>query len=194
MLTDNLAKKVLVAALVLSVSACATKKTSSEDEAVQVGEDIVATRASEAGDVMSSEGVGGDLDVSDSMSRIASIDPAEIKELLNTKVFYFAYDQFSVGNMNVRAIKAHGLYLSKNPLARVRLEGHADERGTREYNIALGERRGKSVKQLLLSKGARSSQIEVISFGEEQPKVNGHDENAYGKNRRAEIEYTKGQP
>jgi len=91
-------------------------------------------------------------------------------------------------------ILAHGQFLAKNSSARVRVEGHTDERGTREYNIALGERRGKSVQQILLSAGAQKKQIEVISYGEEQPKAQGQTEEAYAQNRRVDLKYTAGQP
>jgi len=71
----------------------------------------------------------------------------------------------------------------------VRLEGHADERGSREYNIGLGDRRAQSVRQILLFQGASSDQIETISYGEERPAVLGHDESAWSKNRRVEMVY-----
>jgi len=84
---------------------------------------------------------------------------------------------------------AHATYMSANGGARVTLEGHADERGTREYNIALADRRAQSVKKLLLFQGASSSQITIISYGEEKPAALGHDEAAWKLNRRAELVY-----
>src|SRR5690606_2338363 len=97
---------------------------------------------------------------------------------------------FSVDSKSEKIAFAHGKFLAKTPAARVRLEGHTDERGTREYNLALGERRAKSVQQILLSAGAKSSQIEVITYGEERPKATGATEAAYSQNRRVDIEYT----
>jgi peptidoglycan-associated lipoprotein len=79
--------------------------------------------------------------------------------------------------------------LADNPGLRVRLEGHADERGTREYNLALGERRANAVRAYLLAQGASRSQIEVVSYGEEKPADGGHDEGAWRQNRRVEVVY-----
>ena len=85
-------------------------------------------------------------------------------------------------------VEAHGRYLADNANASVTLEGHADERGSREYNIALGERRANAVRQLMTLIGANGAQIRVVSYGEERPAVDGHDESAWTQNRRVEIE------
>jgi peptidoglycan-associated lipoprotein len=87
-------------------------------------------------------------------------------------------------------LKCHGKWLSANPGARISLEGHADERGTREYNLGLGERRGNAVRDMLLANGGRSEQVAVVSYGEERPICTDSDESCWGKNRRAEIVYT----
>ena len=86
-------------------------------------------------------------------------------------------------------VREHGKYLSSNPDRLVRLEGHADERGTREYNLALGEERAKSVREVLLLEGAQEEQIEIVSFGEERPAVDGTDDSALQLNRRVEVVY-----
>jgi peptidoglycan-associated lipoprotein len=95
----------------------------------------------------------------------------------------------TIKNESKNALMAHAAYLAANSSARVVLEGHADERGTVEYNLALGERRGESVRRFLLANGAAAGQIEVVSYGEERPAVMGHDESSYEKNRRVEIKY-----
>ena len=100
--------------------------------------------------------------------------------------FYFEYDSSDLKPEAMRALDVHAKDLQGNG-ARVVLEGHADERGTREYNMALGERRGKSVADYLTMQGVSSSQLEVVSFGEERPAVEGDGEAAYSKNRRVEI-------
>ena len=87
------------------------------------------------------------------------------------------------------SLSAHAAYLASNSSARIVLEGHADERGTPEYNLALGERRAIAVRQFLMAKGASSSQIKVVSFGEEKPAVTGSTSSAYAKNRRVEVKY-----
>jgi peptidoglycan-associated lipoprotein len=86
-------------------------------------------------------------------------------------------------------IEAHGKYLANNPSFKVRLEGHTDERGSREYNLALGERRARSVEQLLKLQGVSANQIEIISYGEEMPSAFGHDESSWQLNRRVELVY-----
>ena len=91
-------------------------------------------------------------------------------------------------------LRAHAQHLNTNPNAMVRLEGHADERGTREYNVALGERRGNAVAKYLRLNGVSASQMEVISYGEEKPVAYGHDEQSWAANRRVELVYTSGQP
>jgi peptidoglycan-associated lipoprotein len=86
-------------------------------------------------------------------------------------------------------VAAHAKYLSQNRSRRVRVEGNTDERGSREYNLALGQRRADAVKQMMQLLGASGDQIETLSFGEEKPKASGHDESAWQENRRADIRY-----
>lgn len=104
-------------------------------------------------------------------------------------VFYFDYDRASIHPEDINTLASHGQYIASSPSATVRLEGHTDERGTREYNIALGENRAKSVERILQLQGVRPSQISVISFGEEQAQDFGHDDNSWALNRRVEIVY-----
>ena len=91
-------------------------------------------------------------------------------------------------------VAAHAKYLASHQGARVRLEGHTDERGSREYNIGLGERRAQAVRRALLLQGATDAQISTVSYGAERPAVAGHDEAAWAKNRRVEIVYLALQP
>jgi peptidoglycan-associated lipoprotein len=111
--------------------------------------------------------------------------------LLDQLIVYFAYDQADVpGNYN-DMLAAHGRYLATNPQAQIRLEGHADERGSREYNIGLGERRSQSVRRILMLQGASAEQLSTVSYGEERPAALGSDEEAYTLNRRVEIVYRR---
>jgi peptidoglycan-associated lipoprotein len=105
-------------------------------------------------------------------------------------VIYFAFDSSEISPEDTEIVSRHALQLAENPQARVRLEGHTDERGSREYNIGLGERRAQAVRRLLLVQGAAASQIATVSFGEERPAVEGSSEEAYQLNRRVEIRYT----
>jgi peptidoglycan-associated lipoprotein len=105
------------------------------------------------------------------------------------RVIYFDFDSSDIRNEYVEVIAAHGKFLASNATVRVRLEGHTDERGSREYNIGLGERRGQTVRRALALQGVQESQITTVSYGEERPAAAGSDENAYSKNRRVEIVY-----
>lgn len=108
---------------------------------------------------------------------------------LSVRVIYFEYDSSEIRPEYRSAIEAHSRYLSQNPGTTITLEGHADERGSREYNLALGERRAQSVKQQMVILGVSSSQIRLVSYGEERPAVDGHDEASWQQNRRVEILY-----
>jgi peptidoglycan-associated lipoprotein len=110
-------------------------------------------------------------------------------ELLSRRVIYFDYDSAEIRTDSQAIVAAHGKYLSDNTQTRVRIEGHADERGSREYNIGLGERRAQSVRRALLLQGVSEAQLATVSYGEERPAVAGSDEDAYSQNRRAEIVY-----
>ncbi|MFY9178768.1 MAG: peptidoglycan-associated lipoprotein Pal [Venatoribacter sp.] len=109
--------------------------------------------------------------------------------LLEHSVFYFDFDQSSLKEESKESLKAHAAYLAARSQARVVLEGHADERGTVEYNLALGERRALTVRRFLMANGAQAEQIKVVSFGEERPAVMGNTEEAYSQNRRVEVKY-----
>ena len=111
--------------------------------------------------------------------------------LLAKRVVYFDYDKSEIKSDYRSTIQAHAEYLVGNPSVSLSLEGHGDERGTREYNIALGESRAQAVQRLLTLQGVSSSQIRTISYGEERPAALGHDDDAWSLNRRAELVYGK---
>lgn len=109
--------------------------------------------------------------------------------LRNKRTLYFEFDSAELDSESLKIVRAHGRYLLANPGIRIRLEGHTDERGTREYNVALGERRAKAVERVILLQGVARSQLSAISYGEENPVDLGHTESAWAKNRRVEIQY-----
>lgn len=109
---------------------------------------------------------------------------------LRQRVVYFDLDRTEIKPEFGAQIACHAEYLRQFPNARVSLEGNADERGTREYNLGLGERRGNAVQSALSSAGASMGQLNVVSYGEERPVDRGHDESAWSKNRRVEIVYS----
>ncbi len=109
--------------------------------------------------------------------------------LLYTKTVYFDFDQSSIRSEFVDVLRAHAAYLNSNGSATVLIEGHADERGSREYNIGLGERRANAVKNFLQAEGVSDAQINTISYGEERPAALGHDEGSWAENRRGVLVY-----
>jgi peptidoglycan-associated lipoprotein len=117
-------------------------------------------------------------------------DPLENPNgLLATRVIYFDYDQSTVRADYLDVIRAHADYLVSNPQVVVRLEGHADQRGSREYNLGLGEGRANAVRSLMLAQGVADNQLVVVSYGEERPAAVGEDEESYALNRRVELVY-----
>ena len=100
---------------------------------------------------------------------------------------YYAYDQAEVTPESRKVIEANAEYLRSNPKLKVVVEGNADERGSAEYNVALGQRRADGVSKIMTLLGINSERIETVSFGKEKPKVVGHDESAWSQNRRSDI-------
>lgn len=110
---------------------------------------------------------------------------------LSRSTVYFIYDSSEVQPDFIPVINAHAKYLVAHPSQRLTLEGHADERGSPEYNIALGDQRAKAVAELMKAQGVSDSQLQLVSYGEEKPAVMGSDESAYERNRRVEISYQR---
>ena len=109
--------------------------------------------------------------------------------ILSKRSVYFDYDSFVVKNEYRATVQAHAQYLRDNAAAKVLLQGNADERGSREYNLALGQKRADSVRSAMTLSGAKDSQIEAVSLGEEKPRATGHDEASWAENRRTDIRY-----
>lgn len=110
---------------------------------------------------------------------------------LAARSVFFAYDDFTVDAKYQPLVQAHGKLLQSRPQVQIRVEGNTDERGSREYNLALGDKRAQVVARQLELMGAKAAQIEAVSYGEERPKSEGRDEAAYSENRRADIRYVK---
>lgn len=140
------------------------------------------TRGIGGGDGISGGAYDGDGDAAARGDRNATAPPAET-------VLYFDYDSSSVRAEYAEVLAEHSRYIMGRGVISVRLEGHADERGSREYNIGLGERRAQAVRQALLSLGVPAARLQTVSFGEERPVAFSHDEAAWSANRRVEIVY-----
>jgi len=108
---------------------------------------------------------------------------------LSKRQIFFDYDRFDVKDEYRPLIEAHAKYLRENPNAKMLIQGNADERGSREYNVALGQKRSDNVKKMLVLLGAREAQLESVSLGEEKPMCADHSENCWSKNRRGDMLY-----
>ncbi|WP_343803403.1 peptidoglycan-associated lipoprotein Pal [Marinobacterium maritimum] len=175
MQAGNLTKSVIISAAMIWAAGCSTTSTTTDAGSAGMG------ASDQAGGASSYGSAGG------SLSSGAVVTAEDLKQLRT--VFYFDFDQSVVRQEGFADLEAHARYLAQNPSASVRLEGHADERGTREYNIALGERRAQSVERLLVVNGASANQVETVSYGEEKPAVLGHDATSWSQNRRVELKY-----
>jgi peptidoglycan-associated lipoprotein len=113
-------------------------------------------------------------------------DPGSI---LSRRSIYYDLDSYEVKDQYKELVEAHARYLRDNPKSKMLVQGNTDERGSREYNVGLGQRRADGVKRMLLLLGAKEDQVESVSLGEEKPKDEGHDEAAWSKNRRSDILY-----
>ena len=113
-------------------------------------------------------------------------DPSSI---LSKRSIYFDFDAYAIKDDYKALLEAHARYLQANRNARMTVEGNTDERGSREYNIALGQRRADAAKRMMLLSGATEAQIDTVSFGKEKPKNPGHDESAWAENRRDDLGY-----
>jgi peptidoglycan-associated lipoprotein len=119
-------------------------------------------------------------------ARSALTDPNNI---LSRRSIFYDYDSYDVKDQYKELVEAHAKYLRENPRTKMLIQGNTDERGSREYNVSLGQRRSESVKRMLLLLGAKEEQIESVSLGEEKPRAEGHDEQAWAQNRRSDILY-----
>ena len=165
----NLSRVIVAAILVAGVAACAKKKV--KPEPVDNTPPVTETHPME------------------NTGRYTR-DSLDTDSCLRQRVVYFDLDKTEIKSEFQAQIACHAEYLKQFPDARVTLEGNADERGSREYNLGLGERRGNAVQSALSAAGGSSSQLNVVSYGEERPVCRQHDESCWSKNRRVEIIYT----
>jgi peptidoglycan-associated lipoprotein len=135
---------------------------------------------------------GGDSGISSKPLGGSTVGGDPLKDpgnILSKRSIYFDLDSNAVKEEFKPVVAAHARYLSQNRSKKMRIEGNADERGSSEYNLALGQRRAEAVKKVMTVLGAPDARIETISFGEEKPVALGHDEESWAKNRRADVKY-----
>lgn len=169
---NKVLKGLMLAVPVMAIAACSSHKSANNGDESAMG--------AGAGTGMDMNGNNGS---SDEQARL------QMQELQRNNIVYFDLDKYDIRSDFAQMLDAHANFLRSNPSYKVTVEGHADERGTPEYNIALGERRANAVKMYLQGKGVSADQIAIVSYGKEKPAVLGHDESAYAKNRRAVLVY-----
>jgi peptidoglycan-associated lipoprotein len=173
----KLIQAIAVTVLAVSLAACTKPKQ------VQPEAQAPAAAAQEGA---TTSGLGSEANAAGATTALTAQQQA-LAALTAKRIVYFAYDSSEISPEYVGVVAAHAAYLVKYPTAHVRLEGHTDERGSREYNIGLGERRAQAVRKALMLQGVAESQLTTVSYGEERPAADGSDEAAYAQNRRVEI-------
>ena len=171
-------KKLVISVLLVNLLvACASDKAK-DTSAASAASSEASTAASAAASTSTT-----------SKDNVAADPLNDPNSLLAKRSVYFAYDMSAVQDADKPVVMAHGKYMGDRTDRKVRVEGNADERGSNEFNLALGQRRADGVKKMLVLGGAKASQIETVSYGEEKPKASGHDEAAWAQNRRADLNY-----
>lgn len=177
--------RLLLSVLMIAVlAACATTAREQDGAAVEDRKAIPGDPA--AGKPKPDTGITGKPLVEKPLAVSPLKDPGNI---LSKRSVYFDYDSNLVKDEFKPIVAAHARYLQQNGAAKMKIEGNADERGSREYNLALGQRRAEAVRQMMQLLGAQAGQIETVSFGEEKPRCTDHDEKCWWQNRRGDIVY-----
>jgi len=172
------------AAVVAALAGCSTQPSAPVDDQSAAG---TAAAGAAPGTTTSGTTTSGLSGMSTGAGATSPLkDPNNV---LSKRSVYFEFDSFVVEDKYKAQIEAHSRYLAGNKSAKVTLQGHTDERGSREYNIALGQKRAEAVKRTMTLMGAQEVVIETISYGKEKPKREGHDEAAWAENRRVDIVY-----
>lgn len=180
---NKVLKGVLIALPMVTLVACSSSTSSQQAEAEK--------NAASASSSSSSSSNGSDVQVSsaDRIKAAQEIKRKQLEKLQSEQTVYFEFDRSNLQSQYHSLLSQHADFLVKNPSNKIVIEGHCDKRGTPEYNIALGERRAKSVETFLLNSGVSGSQISIVSYGEEKPEIMGDAEAAFAKNRRAVLVY-----
>jgi peptidoglycan-associated lipoprotein len=173
----NIALTLAVAAIV--ASGCASKE---EKQAEVTQPPVTSTQKPPSG-------TNPGITTPNQQTRLGGNELTDPNSPLSKRSVYFDFDSNAVKDEYQGLVQAHSRYLGDKRDTRIRIEGNTDERGSREYNLALGQRRAEAVKKVMTVLGVQDGRVETISYGEEKPKSNGHDEQAWAQNRRADIKY-----
>jgi peptidoglycan-associated lipoprotein len=189
---NKILKSLVIALPMLTLAACSSTTDTTTNDAVESAAEQTANDVAATAESGSNVVVGSDTDVS--IDDVENLTTEEIKkqaidELRKRHVVYFGFDQQAVTAEYGELLQDHANFLIDNPVVKVLIEGHADERGTPGYNIALGDRRADAVVKYLNNLGVSSSQISTVSYGEEKPVNTSHTDAAFSQNRRAVLVY-----
>lgn len=190
-------KKLLLSLILVNLlAACASDKPKEavvEPQAAAANDAAARAKAeAEAAERAKVEAEAAAKAEADAAARAKAEAEAAAKSALDKRSVYFPFDVDAIQAADKDTIVAHGKNLEQNPQLKVRVEGNCDERGSSEYNLALGQRRAKNTKKALVLAGAKAAQIQTISYGESKPVAPGHDEASWAQNRRADINYNAG--
>ncbi|GKT11090.1 MAG: peptidoglycan-associated lipoprotein [Thiomicrorhabdus sp.] len=175
--------KQLLAVSFLGFALVGCSSTPTAEENSETAESIASKQAA-------TEKVNSDIDVAKmNKANALAAQKAELLAAIEGKVVHFDFDRSEVRSKFYKVIKSNADYMALETSAMITIKGYCDERGTREYNLALGERRAKAVKSALVAEGVSPSRITVVSFGEDNPVAEGHNESSWSLNRRAEFSY-----
>lgn len=168
-------KKLLGVLLISLLSACASQSTQPSADVEDKSRGVTSTQPDES---------------TRTGEAVPTLNPlTDPNNILSRRSVYFDFDSYVVKDEYKSVVVAHAQYLRDNGNARALVQGNTDERGSREYNLALGQRRADAVKYVMTLSGARESQVESVSLGEEKPRATGHDEASWAENRRADVRY-----
>src|SRR5262245_43437937 len=171
---------IAIFAVIAALSGCAT----TDDQSAAVEDKPPVTGGQGAG--AASSGVTGGMGAGQALGSNTGAAAISGRPDLKRSV-YFEFDRYDVKPEYRPLVETHARWLRSNPSARLTIEGNSDERGSREYNVALGQRRAESVTAMMVTMGVKPEQIEAVSFGKEKPRAEGHDEKAWAENRRSDF-------
>ncbi|MBI5626356.1 MAG: peptidoglycan-associated lipoprotein Pal [Nitrosomonadales bacterium] len=180
-------KKLVISVVLVSLlAACASEKPKETVSTPKADEPVAAAPVAETPAAVAAPEVAETA----APAAVAEIDQLnDSSSILSKRSTYYPFDVSAVQETDKPLVQAHAKYLSEHPERNVRLEGNCDERGSNEYNLALGQRRADGVKKMLILGGTKASQIKSVSYGEEKPKATGHNEDSWKQNRRTDIVY-----
>jgi len=190
--------KLLTVSMILigltGLAGCSSLGKAKNADAMQNGDVSIEDRNADSSGLEGGKAYGSDVNGDEKQVNVGEggyqdsqfNDPANP---LSHRIVYFDYGSSSVRPQDLPILEAHAAYLSSHPNVNIRVEGHTDDRGSREYNLALGERRALAIRQILMLQGASINQFQVTSYGEERLAVEGYDESVWSQNRRVELTY-----